>query len=54
MEQVVNLYQHVECGAEWMEVWDCGCNSECPECGTKDIEPLDSILQADLFEIAKS
>jgi len=31
-------YEH--CGVEWQDNWSCACNSECPECGTKDIEPI--------------
>ena len=38
--QFLNKYRH--CGTEWEDVWSCGCNDECPVCGTKDIEPYES------------
>jgi hypothetical protein len=30
-KQVVSEYRH--CGLVWVDVWDCACDSECPECG---------------------
>jgi hypothetical protein len=37
-------YQHQDCrvrpDVEWEEEWSCARNSECPECGVKDIEPV--------------
>lgn len=41
-----NQYRHRDCpeepGIEWDGEWSCMCNSECPACGTKDIEPYDA------------
>ena len=37
-EQFVNYYRCPLDGEEWAEVWSCCCNSQCPRCGTKDIE----------------
>lgn len=38
-------YRHLDCPSGlqpgWWDTWDCACNGECPECGTKDIEPID-------------
>lgn len=31
-------YEH--CGEIWYDYWSCACNSACPVCGTKDIEPI--------------
>lgn len=28
------------CGHEWSEEWSCACDSECPECGLKNITAL--------------
>ena len=28
------------CGHEWQEQWSCACDSQCPECGLKNIEAL--------------
>lgn len=40
----VMQYRHTDCtvepGVEWEDDWDCACNSECPACGMKDIEPF--------------
>lgn len=40
-QRLLNLYECV-CGAVWEDVWDCGCDDECPECGTV-MPPYDSI-----------
>lgn len=40
-EHVINHYLCPECGTDWADTWECACNSECPACGIKDIEPLD-------------
>lgn len=37
--QYENTYQH--CGREWRDVWDSGCDDECPECGAA-VTPVDS------------
>lgn len=38
-------YRHDDCevqpGVTWSDTWSCACNSECPACGIKDIEPVD-------------
>lgn len=40
------FYKHEDCAedpdVEWQDTWDCACNSECPACGIKDIEPYDA------------
>lgn len=33
-------YRCPTCAHEWQEQWSCACDSECPECGTKDITAL--------------
>jgi hypothetical protein len=38
------LYSCPECGESWEDEWSCACNGECPECGVKDIEPVESEL----------
>lgn len=30
-------YRCPECGYEWTEQWSCACDSECPQCGLKNI-----------------
>jgi hypothetical protein len=29
-----NAYEHKECGTSWNDTWSCGCDDECPKCGT--------------------
>lgn len=29
------------CEHKWVEIWSCACDSECPKCGTKNIEAYD-------------
>ena len=36
----LNHYHH--CRTAWEDEWHCMCNSECPTCGEKDIEPIKS------------
>jgi len=40
-ERLFNIdYCCPTCGHEWTEQWSSSCDSECPECGTKDITAL--------------
>lgn len=40
-ERLVNIkYSCPACGHEWQEQWTCACDSECPGCGTRDINAL--------------
>lgn len=39
--QYLSSYECPNCGHEWQETWECACNDQCPECGTKDIEPYE-------------
>jgi len=34
-------YYHCSCGEEWVDCWNCTCNSRCPVCN-KEIEPFRS------------
>ena len=33
-------YRCPECDYEWQEQWSCACDSECPNCGLKNITAL--------------
>lgn len=35
------FYRCPNCGEEWDDEWSCAVNSDCPECGARDIEPYD-------------
>lgn len=37
---VISHYLCPECGTDWADTWECACNSQCPACGVKDVEPL--------------
>jgi hypothetical protein len=30
-----------DCGEEWQDEWSCGCDDECPRCGS-DVSPDES------------
>jgi hypothetical protein len=36
-----NVYQCDDCGVTWDDVYSCGCDDECPECG-RDYSPVGS------------
>lgn len=38
-----NHYACPGCCEEWDAVWDSGCDDECPNCGLRDISPIDSV-----------
>lgn len=29
-----NFYSCTQCTCKWDDQWDCGCDDECPQCGT--------------------
>jgi len=33
-------YRCPECDHEWQEQWSCACDSQCPNCGVKNISAL--------------
>jgi len=40
-EELLDIqYRCPECGHEWEEQWSSACDSECPNCGTKNITAL--------------
>ncbi len=42
--QYLNKYVCPDCGAEWEDVWSCGCDDKCPECEARNISPASSEL----------
>lgn len=30
----INHYTCADCGEEWQDQWSCGCDDDCPACGT--------------------
>jgi hypothetical protein len=38
-----NHYACPDCCEEWNDVWDSGCNDDCPNCGSRDISPIESV-----------
>lgn len=37
-----NTYTCPTCNYSWQDVWSCGCDDECPNCGESDISPTES------------
>lgn len=52
-EALLNLYRHEACGTRWADVWSCGCNDRCPECGV-EIETYLSIAVSDIETLSES
>ena len=42
------LYECDECDCRWQDEWSCMCDDECPNCGARDMSPIES---DDLTEI---
>lgn len=40
--QLTLYYVCPDCGHHWTDTWSCEVNGQCPNCGIKDIEPVDS------------
>ncbi len=45
-----NQYVCEECKESWEDEWSCGCDDDCPHCGARHMEPIDSI---DLTEVVE-
>ncbi len=43
MAWLENIYACPECGTGWFAEWSCACDDTCPNCGTSDISPSDSV-----------
>ena len=39
-QEYLITYVCPECSRQWHEVWSCGCDSECPNCGKRKISAL--------------
>lgn len=46
---ILNFYKHNACKTHWADLWDCGCDDECPACGAA-ISPYVSL---DVLDIEK-
>jgi len=48
VELMSNSYEHGSCKTSWNDQWSCGCDDECPHCGTPvapvTSEPLRSLV----------
>jgi predicted nucleic acid-binding Zn-ribbon protein len=42
MSEYLNRYVCYECGHTWHDVWDCGVEDDCPRCGARHVEPMES------------
>lgn len=50
MAWYLNHYHCGDCGTDWADEWSCGCDDECPNCGSGDWSPVES---EDLTEIVE-
>ena len=48
MAWYLNHYHCDECATEWSDEWSCGCDDDCPQCGSRHWSPYKS---DDLTEI---
>ncbi len=50
-------YRHYDCkidpSVEWFDLWSCACNSTCPACSTKEIEPVEWVSAESSFALMK-
>ena len=37
-----NVYKCERCGYGWEDVWSCGCDDDCPQCGARHMSPVES------------
>jgi hypothetical protein len=37
-----NYYRCASCGFEWIDVWRCQCDDDCPKCGARHMSPYKS------------
>ena len=56
-EPLLIRYRHYNCevdpSVEWFDLWSCACNSTCPACRTKEIEPVEWVSAEFSFGLAK-
>lgn len=48
---VTSHYLCPDCDHEWSDTWSCACNSQCPACGIKDIEPVHEVTLDRAFDL---
>lgn len=49
MDVFDNHYEHQACGTSWVDTHSCGCDDECPSCGTA-VSPIESVKVAGLTD----
>jgi len=42
MAWFLNHYHCDDCGTDWQDEWSCGCDDDCPECGSRHWSPMRS------------
>jgi hypothetical protein len=45
-----NQYVCEECEESWEDEWSCCCDDDCPHCGARHMEPVDSIDLTEVIE----
>lgn len=42
MAWFLNHYHCLDCNTHWSDEWSCGCDDDCPECGSRHWSPYES------------
>ena len=50
MAWYLNHYHCQDCNTAWSDEWSCGCDDDCPECGSRHWSPYES---EDLTEVVE-
>lgn len=50
MAWFLNYYECDRCGRDWTDEWSCTCDDDCPHCGSRHYEPVDSEDLTELIE----
>ena len=45
-----NLYRCEDCGQEWADEWSATCDDDCPHCGSRHMEPYESVDLTEVIE----
>jgi len=45
-----NIYRCENCGQEWEDEWSATCDDDCPQCGSRHLEPYESVDLTEIIE----
>jgi hypothetical protein len=53
MAWFLNQYRCEDCGLKWEEEWSATCDDDCPHCGSRHMEPYDSVDMTEIIRALK-